>query len=98
MREYLAKKAAAMFRRLLIALDGRLPQDEAQSAAMISYGGTLAAIAGAANVTTKHQAFGIPTRKQCRRAADDAHRDLPGAQHPFGFDAGVSSRARSDQA
>lgn len=39
------------------------PQDEAQAAAMISYGGTLAAISGAASVTTKstHEAFGIPT-------------------------------------
>lgn len=39
------------------------PQDEAQAAAIISYGGTLAAISGAASVTTKstHEAFGIPT-------------------------------------
>jgi methylaspartate mutase epsilon subunit len=39
------------------------PQDEAQAAALISYGGTLAAISGAASVTTKstHEAFGIPT-------------------------------------
>jgi methylaspartate mutase epsilon subunit len=42
---------------------GAWPQDEAQSAALISYGGTLAAIAGALSVTTKstHEAFGIPT-------------------------------------
>lgn len=42
---------------------GAWPQDEAQSAALVSYGGTLAAIAGAASVTTKttHEAFGIPT-------------------------------------
>ena len=42
---------------------GAWPQDEAQAAALISYGGTLAAIAGAASVTTKstHEAFGIPT-------------------------------------
>ena len=41
------------------------PQDEAQAAAIISYGGTLAAISGAASVTTKstHEAFGIPTPK-----------------------------------
>jgi methylaspartate mutase epsilon subunit len=41
------------------------PQDEAQAAALISYGGTLAAISGAASVTTKstHEAFGIPTPK-----------------------------------
>ena len=39
------------------------PQDEAQAAAIIGYGGTLAAISGAASVTTKstHEAFGIPT-------------------------------------
>lgn len=44
---------------------GAWPQDEAQSAALVSYGGTLAAIAGAASVTTKttHEAFGIPTPK-----------------------------------
>jgi methylaspartate mutase epsilon subunit len=42
---------------------GAWPQDDAQAAALISYGGTLAAIAGAASVTTKstHEAFGIPT-------------------------------------
>jgi len=42
---------------------GAWPQDEAQSAALVSYGGTLAAMAGAASVTTKttHEAFGIPT-------------------------------------
>ena len=42
---------------------GAWPQDEAQCAALVSYGGTLAAIAGAASVTTKstHEAFGIPT-------------------------------------
>ena len=39
------------------------PQDEAQAAALLSYGGTLAAVSGAASVTTKstHEAFGIPT-------------------------------------
>jgi len=42
---------------------GAWPQDDAQSAALVAYGGTLAAIAGAASVTTKttHEAFGIPT-------------------------------------
>jgi methylaspartate mutase epsilon subunit len=42
---------------------GAWPQDEAQAAALISYGGTLAAISGAASVTTKstHEAFGLPT-------------------------------------
>ena len=42
---------------------GAWPQDAAQSAALIVYGGTLAAVGGAVSVTTKstHEAFGIPT-------------------------------------
>lgn len=42
---------------------GAWPHDEAQSAALVSYGGTLAAIGGAVSVTTKstHEAIGIPT-------------------------------------
>ncbi|MBI2289669.1 MAG: methylaspartate mutase subunit E [Betaproteobacteria bacterium] len=42
---------------------GAWPQDAAQCAALVAYGGTLAAIGGAASVTTKstHEAFGIPT-------------------------------------
>jgi methylaspartate mutase epsilon subunit len=42
---------------------GAWPHDDAQSAAIIAYGGTLAAIAGANSVTTKstHEAYGIPT-------------------------------------
>jgi len=42
---------------------GAWPQDDAQSAALVAYGGTLAAIGGAVSVTTKstHEAFGIPT-------------------------------------
>jgi methylaspartate mutase epsilon subunit len=42
---------------------GAWPQDDAQCAALVAYGGTLAAVAGAASVTTKstHEAFGIPT-------------------------------------
>lgn len=42
---------------------GAWPHDDAQSAALVVYGGTLAAIGGAASVTTKttHEAFGIPT-------------------------------------
>lgn len=44
---------------------GAWPQDEAQASALVAYGGTLAAVAGAASVTTKstHEAFGIPTPK-----------------------------------
>ncbi len=44
---------------------GAWPHDEAQAAALVAYGGTLAAVAGAASVTTKstHEAFGIPTPK-----------------------------------
>ena len=42
---------------------GAWPHDDAQSAALVAYGGTLAAIGGAVSVTTKtvHEAFGIPT-------------------------------------
>lgn len=42
---------------------GAWPQDAAQCAALVVYGGTLAAIGGAVSVTTKstHEAFGIPT-------------------------------------
>ncbi len=42
---------------------GAWPQDAAQATALIVYGGVLAAISGAASVTTKtiHEAFGIPT-------------------------------------
>jgi len=44
---------------------GAWPQDETQSAALIAYGGTLAAVSGATSITTKstHEAFGIPTPK-----------------------------------
>ena len=44
---------------------GAWPQDEAQAASLVSYGGTLEAISGATSVTTKtlHEAFGIPTPK-----------------------------------
>ncbi len=44
---------------------GAWPQDEAQATALVVYGGILAAVAGAASVTTKstHEAFGIPTPK-----------------------------------
>jgi methylaspartate mutase epsilon subunit len=44
---------------------GAWPQDDAQCAALVAYGGTLAAIGGAVSVTTKstHEAFGIPTPK-----------------------------------
>ena len=42
---------------------GAWPHDEAQAAALVVYGGTLAAIGGAVSVTTKstHEAIGIPT-------------------------------------
>jgi len=42
---------------------GAWPQDEAQSAALVSYGGTLAVVGGAVSVTTKstHEAYGLPT-------------------------------------
>ncbi len=42
---------------------GAWPQDDAQCQALVSYGGTLAAVGGAVSVTTKstHEAYGIPT-------------------------------------
>jgi len=42
---------------------GAWPYDDAQAAALVAYGGTLAAVGGAVSVTTKstHEAFGIPT-------------------------------------
>src|SRR3546814_15539258 len=42
---------------------GAWPHDDAQAAALIAYGGTLAAVGGAVSVTTKstHEAFGLPT-------------------------------------
>jgi methylaspartate mutase epsilon subunit len=64
-QEYLAKKGYSdVFTPVtLLHWMGAWPHDEAQSAALIAYGGTLAAIAGAVSVTTKttHEAFGIPT-------------------------------------
>ena len=44
---------------------GAWPYDDAQAAALIAYGGTLAAVAGAISITTKstHEAHGIPTPK-----------------------------------
>ena len=42
---------------------GAWPHDDAQSAALVVYGGTIAAVGGAVSVTTKstHEAFGLPT-------------------------------------
>ena len=64
-REYLARKGHKdVFTSVtLLHWMGAWPQDDAQCAAIISYGGTLAGISGAASVTTKstHEAFGIPT-------------------------------------
>jgi methylaspartate mutase epsilon subunit len=66
-QEYLARKGYRdVFTPVtLLHWMGAWPQDEAQAAALIGYGGTLAAIAGALSVTTKstHEAFGIPTPK-----------------------------------
>ena len=63
-QEYLARKGYEVFTPVtLLHWMGAWPQDEAQCAALVTYGGTLAAIAGANSVTTKttHEAFGIPT-------------------------------------
>ena len=44
---------------------GAWPYDETQAAALMAYGGTLAAVSGANSITTKstHEAFGLPTPK-----------------------------------
>lgn len=64
-QEYLASAGYPDVSTPIISLHwmGAWPQDEAQCAALVSYGGTLAAIGGAVSVTTKstHEAFGIPT-------------------------------------
>jgi len=64
-QEYLSRAGFDDVETPIISLHwmGAWPQDEAQCAALVSYGGTLAAIGGAASVTTKstHEAFGIPT-------------------------------------
>ena len=64
-QEYLAKKGYRDVFTPITSLHwmGAWPQDDAQAATLVSYGGTLAAIGGAASVTTKstHEAHGIPT-------------------------------------
>lgn len=64
-QEYLARRGYDNVFTPITSLHwmGAWPHDDAQSAALVAYGGTLAAIGGAASVTTKttHEAFGIPT-------------------------------------
>jgi methylaspartate mutase epsilon subunit len=64
-QEYLAKKGYRDVFTPITSLHwmGAWPHDDAQAATLVSYGGTLAAIGGAASVTTKstHEAHGIPT-------------------------------------
>lgn len=64
-QEYLAKKGYKDAFTPVTSLHwmGAWPHDDAQSAAIVAYGGTLAAVGGAISVTTKslHEAFGIPT-------------------------------------
>jgi methylaspartate mutase epsilon subunit len=64
-QEYLGKRGHAdVFTPVtLLHWMGAWPMDEAQCSALIAYGGTLAAVAKAASVTTKstHEAIGIPT-------------------------------------
>ena len=64
-QEYLAKKGYRDVYTPITLLHwmGAWPHDEAQAAALVVYGGTLAAVARANSVTTKstHEAFGIPT-------------------------------------
>ncbi|MEO9163976.1 MAG: methylaspartate mutase subunit E [Casimicrobiaceae bacterium] len=64
-QEYLARKGYRDVFTPITSLHwmGAWPQDDAQCATLVSYGGTLAAIGGATSITTKttHEAFGIPT-------------------------------------
>ena len=64
-QEYLARKGHRDVFTPVTSLHwmGAWPRDDAQSATLVSYGGTLAAIGGAVSVTTKslHEAHGIPT-------------------------------------
>ena len=64
-REYLAKAGYTDMFTPVTSLHwmGAWPYDDAQAAALVSYGGTLAALGGAISVTTKstHEAYGLPT-------------------------------------
>ncbi len=64
-QEYLARLGYEDVFTPVISLHwmGAWPQDEAQAAALLAYGGTLGAVGGAVSVTTKsvHEAFGLPT-------------------------------------
>lgn len=64
-QEYLTKKGYEEAFTPVTSLHwmGAWPHDDAQCAALVAYGGTLATIGGAISVTTKslHEAFGIPT-------------------------------------
>ena len=60
-QEYLVRRGYGEVFTPMISLHwmGAWPHDEAQCAALVSYGGTLAAVGGAVSVTTKstHEAF-----------------------------------------
>lgn len=64
-QEYLERKGYAGVFTPVTSLHwmGAWPYDEAQAAALVALGGTLAAVGGAVSVTTKsvHEAHGIPT-------------------------------------
>lgn len=64
-QEYLGKRGYAGVETPITSLHwmGAWPHDEAQAAALVAYGGTVAAVGGAVSVTTKstHEALGIPT-------------------------------------
>lgn len=64
-QEYLRRRGIADVETPVTSLHwmGAWPHDEAQCAALVAYGGTLAAVGGAVSVTTKsvHEAQGIPT-------------------------------------
>ena len=64
-QEYLRRRGYSDVETPITSLHwmGAWPHDEAQAAALVAYGGTLAAVGGAVSVTTKstHEALGIPT-------------------------------------
>ena len=79
---------------------GAWPHDDAQSQALVALGGTIAAIGGAASVTTKsvHEAYGIPTpRGQCRGPAHHPHGGLPGARRAARRAARIPAREGTDR-
>ncbi len=84
-REYLANAGYADMFTPVSSLHwmGAWPYDEAQAAALVSYGGTLAAVGGAISVTTKstHEAYGLPTPEANAEALRTARMAVYLARH-----------------